>query len=65
MIHELAIIASAWADRKNTVWRDACDRVAMGFICQNPLSDRRVELITKYRELCHAEEYSNARHRSE
>lgn len=63
MTHELAIVATAWAERKDTTWRDACDRVAMGFICSDPLSEHRTRMIVKYRELCHQEELENDRRR--
>lgn len=63
MTHELTIVATAWAERKDSTWRDACDRVAMGFICCDPTPERRTQMIVKYRQLCHQEALENDRSR--
>jgi hypothetical protein len=57
----LGVVAAAWAERQNEVWREACDRVAMGFICRNPDADTRTLEIVQYRQLCREEEKRIAR----
>jgi hypothetical protein len=57
----LAVVAVAWGEHKGQVWKAACDRVAMGFIVEDPDPQHRVDWVIEYRKACLEEEKRNER----